>query len=213
MSDYVPVHSNKSINSMKDVLEWTDDFLGDALNETWTEAGGAGGDADVVDGETGGVCRITTDGDNNDAWEIDWGTIATLLVTKRVCMEVRAKFNDNANSGAYLNLWGDGTNYIRMYSDSGGNWQIQCTDGGAGAAADSGVAPDDSYHIFRIACATDGSNHVHFYIDGTECGNSPITSNVPDDATDHFYPRIYFQTKNAAVETFDVDYVAIRQDI
>jgi len=89
---------------------------------------------------------------------------------------------------------------------------ILCVDGGVGPAVDSGIAPDTDYHIFRVECHLHGGSHVHFYIDGTETANSPINTNVPDDATDYLQPLVYVRPRENAAKIVDCDYVYIRQD-
>ena len=92
-----------------------------------------------------------------------------------------------------------------------GNWHIQTTDGGAPTTGDSGVTVDTDYHIYRIECFP--TDEVHFYIDGVECGNSPITTNIPDDPTDFFELRLFADTNTTALRTLDIDYVVVRQEI
>ena len=130
-------------------------------------------------------------------------------------MEGRVKLSDSdADIQAYLALRFDGSNWIMFWNrPADANWQIYSEDGGAPTQQDSGIARDTDYHIFRIECHTHGGNHVHFYIDPPiEAANSPISTNVPDDAADFLQPYFWLQTREAAAKTMDIDYVYVRQE-
>ena len=88
----------------------------------------------------------------------------------------------------------------------------EALDGGVGGALASGIALDTSYHVFRIETHIEGGNHVHFYIDDTETTNSPISTNIPDDATDYFNPHIFVGTGENVAKSMDVDYCEVRQE-
>lgn len=212
----VKVHEAYSLDSFQDRLLWWDDFLGDQLKDEWDLTTTLGGSGAVIDQQTGGIYRFTTGAAVNSVAYIDWNDIRSLLVSKRVAIESRFKINNTASIVAFMNLTFDGSNRIQIrYSTVSGHtsWHIITTDGGATTDQDSGVAIDTSYHIFRIECHTHGGNHVHFYIDGVECSNSPINTNVPDDATDYLQPMLYVEARNNAVRQLDADYVVIRQDM
>ncbi len=209
----VKVHEAFSIDSFMDRLLWWDDFLGDQLKDEWREVGT--GSAAVVDLQTGGVVRITTGGAINNQFFLDWSNIRSFLVSKRVSMEIRVKLNHATWINVNLDMVFDGNNYVSIYAseNAGGatNWFIRCRDGGAGAGFDSGIAADTSYHIFRIECFP--TDEVHFYIDGVETANSPITTNIPDDAGDYFQPFLSLQTRENLAKSMDIDYVVYRQEI
>lgn len=212
----VSTHEPVCLDSAQDKFFWFDHFLGDQLKDEWRSTGDAGGGANVIDQQTGGIVRLDTGIVIDDDWLIDWNNIRSLLVSKRVSMEIRAKLNQNTYIQAYFSLRFDGLNEIHFYcfDNFGGahNWQIACTDGGVGGNLDTGEAVDTNYHIFRIECHTHGGNHVHFYIDGNETNNSPISANIPDDATDYFDPTLFILTRTTAERSMDIDYIVIRQD-
>jgi len=212
MVDHDTCHMAFCLDSARRRLLWGDHFLGDQVQDEWRSTGDAGGSAVVVDGETGGICRITTDGDTNDAYRIDWNDIRSLHMDQRVCLECRVKAG-TTDSLIYLALWKDGNERIMFWkSNVDTNWQIFTQNGGATTDEDSGVAVDTSYHIFRIMCHTHGSNHIHFYIDGTETSNSPVSSNLPDDAGDELEPYLWIRTAENATKSMDIDYVVVSQD-
>ena len=211
----VKVHEAFSIDSFQDRLIWWDDFLGDQLKDEWRSAGAAGGSAVVVDAQTGGIARITANGVLNNTWLIDWNDIRSLLVSKKATMELRVKLTQTTNTVTRLSLRFDFNNsfYFEYNSGSSANWQIRSNDGGASAGLqDTGVAADTSYHVLRMECQTHGGSHVHFYIDGVETGNSPITTNIPDDAGDYLQPYLFILTLENATKSVDIDYVVVRQE-
>lgn len=205
----VKVHEAFSLDSFQDRLLWFDDFHGDQLQDEWDAAGT--GSAVVVDAQTGGIVRITTGAIVNNNYRIDWADIRSLLVTKKATMEVRAKLAQTPALEAKFELFFDGTHYIRFIYDTGigPNWLTRCRDGGAEASQDSGIAADTDYHIFRIECQTHGGSHIHFYIDGTETANSPLTTNIP---TDYLQPRPRILTRANVAKSMDIDYCYIRQE-
>jgi len=209
----VKFHEAYALDSQQDQLLWWDDFLGDQLQDEWRSVGTAGGSGAVIDQQTGGVFRLTTGGVLNDTWRIDWTDIRSLHVDQRVSMEIRIKLNSLSDIDSTFQLRFDMNNYIDFrYRDTvGATWYIRTTNGGAQTASSSGINATTNYVILRIEAFPIGE--VHFFIDGVEAANSPITTNIPDDATDYLQPYLWIQTKANAVKTTDVDYVVVRQDI
>jgi len=207
----VKQHEPICFDSAQDRWWWMDHFLGDQIQDEWAVAGV--GTAAVVDQQTGGIIRLTTGALNTNAYQIDWGDIRSLLVTKRVSSEFRVKLNATTSETVYLFLRFDFNNCIFFsYESINPNWYVRTRNGGAQTSNDSGIAADTSYHIFRVECHTHGGNHVHFYIDGTETTGSPITTNVPADAGDYLQPRLWIRTDEDVAKSMDIDYVAGRQD-
>ena len=106
-----------------------------------------------------------------------------------------------------LQLLFDANNRIRFIYTSGSNWFIYTRSGGAITQADSGIAADTSYHVFRIECFPTGE--VHFYIDGVETANSPLATNIP---TDYLQPFMFITTAEDVIKSVDIDYVVVRQE-
>ena len=199
-----------TFNDFQNTLLFMDDFEGDQVKDEWTVTV-AGGSIAVVDGETGGVVRLTTTASNDNVSYLDWNDIKSLLFSKKFIVESRFKLASTTDT--YFNFYPreSASQYISIKydTDTDSNWMIQARDGGDRTLEDSGVTPDTNYHIYRIEVHTHGSNHVHYYIDGVECANSPISSNVPDG---YFQPRIYLLTRTTTVKTVDVDYVYVTQE-
>ena len=205
----VKVHEPVCEDSAQDLYIWWDHFLGDQLKDEWRSTGDAGGSAAVIDSQTGGIVRITTNNVDGEDWRIDWNNIRSLLVSKKVTMECRLKLAQTTDcvSRALLFFDFDGMIGFIYASDAIPNWRILTDDGGAGTVLDSGIAADTDYHIFRIECLPTGA--VHFYIDGVETANSPITITIP---TEHLQPFLRMDTLANAAKSMDVDYVVARQE-
>jgi hypothetical protein len=209
----VKVHEAFSIDSAQDRFLWFDDFLGDQLQDEWTLTVVATGAGTVVDAQTGGIYRLSAATNaTNDAARIDWGggaPIRCLLATKKVTLEVRAKLSSAANVETQLALFFDGTNFMRFRFDTGVgvNWLVETDDGTGPTSADSGIAADTDYHVYRIECFPTGE--VHYYIDGVETGNSPI---ITDITANYLMPYLYVETLAVAVKQLDIDYVVARQE-
>lgn len=209
----VKVHEAYSLDSMQHRLLWWDDFLGDQVQDEWHSTGSGGGSTVVVDAQTGGIIRITCGATNGFNWRVLWNDIRSLLVTKKVSMEIRAKLTQINAVQINLQLLFDANNRILFYYDSAtnANWQIVTRDGGISTSSNSGIATDTDYHIFRIECFPTGQ--VHFYIDGVETTNSPSTTNIPDDATDYLQPYLQIITLEDVAKSMDIDYVVVRQEV
>ena len=206
----VKFHEAFSLDSARRQFNFSDHFLGDSLRDLWTSTGT--GSAAVVDAQDGGVCRITTGATATNIHRIDWGDIRSLHVSKQVTMEVRLKLEQVTDIECRIYLWYDGGNLCGFKFDDSGdtNWEVVAlNDAGAPVTDDSGITPDTNWHIFRIECFPAGE--VHYYIDGVECGNSPVTTEIPVD--DYLEPYIIMTTEENAAHYCDVDYVAIRQEI
>lgn len=207
-------HEAFCLNSMQDRLFFVDDFLGQTLKDEWLlTTVGVGSAGALIDSQDGGVYRLTAGPGITRVAYLFWNTIRSLLASKRVTMEVRCKLNTTSLVDVNLSLWFSALNLIEIKYDNwaGGDitWKIHTIRDFAETEFDSGVTPDTSYHIFRIECHTYGGNHVHFYVDGLETDNSPIATNIPPY---HLEPFLSIRPNETVAKTFDIDYVAIRQD-
>jgi len=213
---HVRFHEAECLDSQSDHLWGFDDFWGDSLDARWRLTGSGGGIGAVLDSQDGGVYRLSTGATNGNWSGFDWSDLRTLHVNKNICAEYRVKLLQLENNWLEITLRYDSNNRIFFRYNTGvgdTNWMVSTVNGGAQTVADSGVAIDTDYHIFRIECHTHGGSHVHFYIDGVECGNSPITTNVPSDAADYLAPYIILITNENAAKYAYIDYIAWRQNI
>lgn len=195
---------------LQDYLEDGDDFLGDSIDAKWRDTGDVGGGISVIDGGTGGRVRITTGGVNTNSWRMDWSDIRSLLASKNVILEVYAKLNQATFVRAQFTLYFNASNRIalRFFEDVGGvaNWAIYTEDGGGSVSRDSGVQGDTNPHIFRIECS---ATSIRYYIDGVECANSPLTTNI---TVQYLQPYLWLQTRENLAKTMDIDYAWWRQE-
>lgn len=209
----VKVHEPVCLDSAQDLYFWGDHFLGDQLQDEWALTVVATGAGAVIDAQTGGIYRLSAATNATaDAARIDWGggaPIRSLLASKKATLEVRAKLSSAANVEVQLALFFNATNFMRFRFDTGVgvNWLVETDDGTGPTSASSGEAADTAYHIFRIECFPTGE--VHFYIDGVETTNSPITTDI---TANYLMPYLYIETLAVAVKQLDIDYVVARQE-
>lgn len=210
-------HDAFSLDSQQEELFWWDDFEGSVLKDEWHVTGT--GSCAVVDLQYGGIARLTTGAVINNNYTLYWNDKRSMHVSNECKMEVRCKLNQITNMILRISLYFDGNNCILFEYDSSvlANWRLRCFDGGAGTSVDSGEAADTSNHIFRILTHPSDQHvaavHAHFFIDDltTEVTNSPISTNIPDDAADYLQPLIFIQTLENAAKTADSDYVGLGQ--
>jgi len=211
----VKQHEAFCFDSFQDMLLFFDDFHGDQIQDEWDLTVTGTGAGAVVDQQTGGIYRLRCPAAADAAW-IDWNDIRSLHVDQRVSMEVRFRVNDWTDHTIELSLRFDASNQIVQYLQiNAQGWWFYCEDGGVLVARDSGFTiANNTWYIARIEVHTHGGNHVHFYLDGVECANSPETINIPDDATDFLQPFLYSRADvDAAVEKqLDIDYCYVRQE-
>lgn len=205
----INVHEAFSLDSFQDRLLFWDDFEGDQIKDEWDITLIAGGTAAIIDAQAGGVMRWATPA-AADRIIMDWDDIRSLLVSRKVTIEVRAIIDVN-NTDRYVEFGLTGAGgYILMRMSGVGNILIRTNDG-VSTTGNSDQAVDTNYHIFRIECHTHGGNHVHFYFDGSELNVSPLSTNVP---AGHLQPR--FDSLNlggvGGAVNVDVDYVYVRQE-
>lgn len=209
---YQMLHEARCLDSLQKQLFWFDDFLGDQIQDEWTLIVAGGGAGAVVDNEAGGVYRFTLNALNATA-RIDWGNIRSLLVTKNVCMEVRAKFSaSNADRYCELELYNDSNNtlMIRITPPAGNDIWIRCMAGGVDTTFQIDTDPGTDYNLWRILTSTQGGNHVHFYRNNVELANSPIVANIP---ALYLQPSCYgLNIAGGGAFSQSFDYVAVRQD-
>lgn len=208
----VKVHEAFSLDSAQDRYLYFDHFLGDQLKDEWDTITDGTGVVAVIDAQTGGIVRLTTGNAANNDTQIHWGDMRTLLVSKKVTIEYRAKLNHITFILAELMIMFDFSHYVRFFvqENAGGaaDWQIETRDA-AQTTFTSGITIDTDYHIFRIECFPTGE--VHFYIDDVETANSPITvaANIPNE---YLQPMFFFRTLENATKSMDLDYVVVRQE-
>jgi len=211
----VKFHEAFSLDTARRRFFFSDHFLGDSLRDLWDATLGGGGTAAVIDAQDGGIIRLGTPTASDDA-SFDWGDIRSLHVNKKVTAEARVRCNGGVTDTfrRIFWLWFDAQNYVG-FSQNGydvSDIYIFCEDDNVKTQADSGINVDADWHIYRIECFPAGE--VHFFIDGVETANSPITTNIPDDAGDYLQPFFYIAT-NADTDpatSMDIDYVVVRQD-
>ena len=202
----VKVHEPVCMDSRQDLYFWFDHFLGDQLKDEWDTTIVGGGAVAVIDQQTGGIVRLTTGAlDGNDTG-IDWNDIRSLLVSKKATFESRLKINNTASMNCIFGLSFDTLNQV-TFVEVNTVWFIRCRDGGAITQVTTGIALDTDYHVFRIEAFPTGE--VHFYIDGVETGNSPITTNIPPA---YLQSAFWIETAEDVAKSLDIDYVVVRQD-
>lgn len=211
MAAPVRTHEAYSLDSQFQQLFQIDDFEGASLKDLWTvtetSTGGGTGTAVVVEAQTGGIVRLSTDDGNDDLVQIDWGDIRSLLASKSVATEARITLASVADVKIVFGLFNDATHLIvfEYDTDTDTNWQISTDDGTGPSTADSGIAAAASTIFFRIEAT---ATSVAFFINDVEVANSPITADIPTQA---LQPYLFLQTRTTTVKTLDCDYVAVRQ--
>jgi len=101
----VKQHEAFSFDSFQDRLLFFDDFEGDQVKDEWA-VNQWNGTATVQDLQTGGVVKLqNTVATTNRYCSIDWNDIRSLLISKKVSMEVRAKGFQMANIQLQIYLW------------------------------------------------------------------------------------------------------------
>lgn len=204
-------HEAFCLDSFQDSLLFFEDFEGDSVKDLWSDGGT--GSAAVVDSVVGGICRITTGVVATNEHHVQWGEnpneVRSLLASKRVSIEYHVDLEQATTIEIKFGLYYDATHYILFTFDDSAdaNWQIETDDGTGPTTADSGVAPDTDYHVYRIELIP--TDEAHFYIDETEVSNSPLTADIPSE---HLMPYVSITTEEDAEHYIDVDYCYVRQD-
>ena len=207
MSAPVRVHEGLCLDSLQKQFFWEDDFLGDSIADEWFTWGTGGrGSTVVVDGQTGGIVRLTTGTTIADIRGLDWSTpFRILLTSKNVALEVRAKLNTVVSgSDAYrFGLMYDWANYLDFFLNAG-VWYAQQYLAGAQTLQATTLTYDTNWHIFRIETS---ATAIKYY--GDDVLLQTLTTNIP---TNYLYLWMLAYTGVAVAKSVDVDYVAVRQD-
>ena len=208
------LHEAFSLDSFQDSLLFWEDFEGDSVKDLWTIANNATGTIAVVDAQDGGVARLNEPA-SADFSILNWNNIRSLHINKKLTFETRIKISaDTSDRYLELYLYFDGDNYVLWRVPSSGTSNLlRCENDNTPTNANGSTISDTDYHIYRIECS---STAVHFYLDGVEEPNSPITANIPSDAGDYLQPRIYGLNINPGTGGgiyYDIDYIVIRQEI
>lgn len=207
-------HDSFCFDSIQKSLLFYDDFEGDSLKDEWLLTVVGTGAGVVIDGLDGGVYRLSAPTNATaDSARIDWSNIRSLAVTKKVIIEARVKMSHSTYINSAVGLSYDANNYIEIYASEGvggaTNWRIITILAGVVTDLDTNIVADTLWYILRIECHTHGGNHIHFYIDGVETANSPISTNIP---VSYLQPHLIVVTRTAAERQFNLDYVVIVQN-
>jgi len=202
---HVRFHEAECIDSQQDHLFGFDDFWGDSVDARWHTAGN--GSAAVVNGIDGGICRLTSGAVSGNSHAISWQDIRSLSAAKKAVLEAYVKLGASSVIDVRIGLYYDATHYIYFRFDDSADdtWKAVTDDGTGPTVADTGVAPDTNYHVFRIVTS---STSVTFYMDGVLVAT--VTADIP---TEYLQPYISTATEENANKTADIDYIAWRQDI
>jgi hypothetical protein len=115
---------------------------------------------------------------------------------------------------------GDTTNAVHVngcwfeYTDTvnGGNWTLNCADNAAVTTANSNDAVAATTWTRLTIDVNAAANSVAFYVNGTQCANSPVTTNIPTAAGRCCGPNIQIVKSNGTTaRTVIVDYVSLYQ--
>lgn len=71
-----------------------------------------------------------------------------------------------------------GAYFEYTHSVNSGDWTMKTASNSTRTTANSSDTADANWHSYTVICNAGGSS-VAFYIDGSECANSPITTNIP----------------------------------
>jgi len=208
----VNYHESYGFDSLQKTSWWYDDFEGDSLKDYWRISIVGAGSIAVADGITGAAVRLTTSATSGQSLLFDWQDYRSLLVSKNVAFEVRAKCHSSEVMHFTVRLRAldsDDELWMQHYTPSSQNLFYAADGGGTNEQEDTSIQADTEWHNYRIQCHTHGSNHAHYYYDDTQLTNSPITTNI---TSEYLQPWIYCNTFENVAKTFDFDYVAWRQD-
>jgi len=201
-------HAPFCLDSLADYVEDGDDFWGDSLDARWHTAGD--GSAAVVDGADGGVIRLASGPASGNSCTLTWKAIRSLHVNKKLIIEIKSKISNIVDQSSYNGVWYNSGSIIMVWVQPGqANYRVYSSKAGSVTNLDSGIAKDTNWHIFRIECHTHGGTHIHYYIDGVECNNSPVTTNIPDGV--YLEPTISSYTAINTNYDADIDYIFWRQ--
>lgn len=143
-------------------------------------------------------------------YTIEWLVRLTRLSDATDDYRVGIGFNGSIG-GAPAN----GCLFTYNHAVNSGNWTIECDDGAGTTTADSGtaVAAGTWYRLGIVVNAA--ATSVAFYINGTETTNSPLTTNIPDGASEYTQPHTYIKNLagTAADRYLDHDYCYMKIEL
>ena len=204
-------HEAFCLDSMSQQLFFFDDFLGDQIQDEWT-VGTWGGSSAIVDGETGGVYRLTTQNVSGHDTYIHMLAYRVFLVSKSVTGEVRIKAGAITKQQIAFYLYYSSSEQLWSYYNeiAGGaiNYSEACYAAGDSQVYNSGIVATTNYIILRMAASPVVAPHAHFYYDGVEGANSPISDHI---TASYLCPYLTVVAREAVAKTLDVDYVGVRQ--
>jgi len=118
-------------------------------------------------------------------------------------------------NGAIGGAPSNGVLFTYTHSVNSGNWTIEADDAAGTTTADSGTAvvAGTWYRLGIVVNAA--ATSVAYYINGVETSNSPLTTNIPDGATEYTQPLSYIKNLagTAADRHLDLDYCYMKIDL
>lgn len=120
----------------------------------------------------------------------------------------RFGYGDQGSAGGAIvdGAWFQYTNGVNS-----GNWTINTSSNSSPTAANTSTAVTTSWVRLKIESNAAGTE-IHFYVNGTEVANSPITNTIPTGAGRNFGIMVDFaKTAGATPTVFDTDLIYFRK--
>lgn len=215
-------HEAYCLDSLHHRFYWRDDFEGDSIKDEWTQTITGTATAAVLDGVDGGAVRLQTLA-NGDQIKLDW-TNESLHPNLLTAFECRYR-QDSYASGRYnyMGLYKSAvTRILRFYVNPGSPAQLafRVHDVNGQNNQDTGIDPiADQWYVLRFEVhspelyQTQVGGHVHFYVDGLECENSPqdcYFQGVPGTTRTH-QPFCTLYTNQNVTTNLDLDYMEVKE--
>lgn len=131
--------------------------------------------------QLGLLTLFTTNPNPANVWALGGGTLSMNFVFDIGSLSTptnRYNITIGMTQQSGLDSLTDGCYFSYQDNINGGKWQINCTNSSTTTTADSGVLAATTMHNYGIQVNAAGTA-VHFFIDGVETSNSPITTNIP----------------------------------
>lgn len=166
----------------------------------------------------------TSSSDNPYIYSIGGGSSGINPGLYQITFEVLSNFSvlssANPSYTNYIGMWQggitnpgvvgvDGIWMEYTHTANGGQWVMKCStvgSGGATTTANSTTAASTGWHRYKIVVNA-AATAAHFYVDGVELANSPITTNIPTTSNPKLYLEYAISSGSGSnSKTFQVDY-------
>lgn len=194
----------------------------DQTSATWATSGTYTGGWDATNPPGASRCTHDTTNDVCFFGNTSGASNQAMLLSDGWRWRFRTKFSAVSDATDNYTAWLGGTDSITdvnapangvafsyNHATNSGHWTINVMDAAADTTADCGGSAIVADQWYKLEIWYEAGTGVHFYVDGAECTNSPINTDLPTSSGEEFSlkSKVYRTAGAATNRIWSIDYI------